>query len=49
MSEPQHTAEDLKMMQALPLNFKIRLTQDRIKAWVNHYGVDMGKDFYRYE
>lgn len=40
MSEPQHTAEDLKMMQALPLNLKIRLTQDRIKAWVNHYGVD---------
>lgn len=40
MSEPQHTAEDLKMMQALPLDLKIRLTQDRIKAWVNYYGVD---------
>ena len=40
MSEPQHTAEELKQMQALPLNLKIRLTQDRIRAWVNYYGED---------
>lgn len=34
----KHTAEDLKMMQALPLDMKIQLTKDRIRSWVNTYG-----------
>ena len=34
----KHTAEDLKMMQALPLEMKIQLTKDRIRSWVNTYG-----------
>lgn len=35
-----HTVEDLKQMQALPLNLKIRLTQSRIRSWVDEYGCD---------
>lgn len=34
----KHTAEDLKLMQALPLDMKIQLTKDRIRSWVNTYG-----------
>lgn len=34
----KHTAEDLKLMQALPLEMKIQLTKDRIRSWVNTYG-----------
>lgn len=34
----KHTAEDLKLMQALPLDMKIQLTKDRIRAWVNTFG-----------
>lgn len=34
----KHTAEDLKMMQALPLDMKVQLTKDRIRSWVNTYG-----------
>lgn len=40
MSEPRHTKEELKYFQALPLDLKLRLTQDRIKAWVNAFGED---------
>ena len=40
MSEPRHTKEELKYFRALPLDLKIRLTQDRIKAWVNMFGED---------
>lgn len=35
----KHTAEDLKLMQSLPLDMKIQLTKDRIRSWVNTYGV----------
>ena len=35
-----HTKEELKMRQALPLNLKIRLTEERIREWVNHFGID---------
>ena len=35
-----HTREELRMRQALPLNLKIRLTEERIREWINHYGVD---------
>ena len=36
----RHTLQDLQELQALPLNLKIRLTQQRIREWVNHFGVD---------
>lgn len=34
------TFEELKLLQALPLDLKIRRTKQRIKEWVNYYGVD---------
>ena len=34
------TRDDLKMLQALPLDLKIRKTQQRIREWVSYYGVD---------
>ena len=40
MEEQRHTKEDLKMMQALPLDLKVRLTEDRIRAWVYEFGED---------
>lgn len=35
-----HTIDELKMMQALPLNVKVRMTQNRIRQWVDRYGTD---------
>lgn len=32
------TIDELRMLQALPLDMKIRRTQQRIKEWVNYYG-----------
>lgn len=32
--------DELKMLQALPLETKIMKTKQRIREWVNHYGVD---------
>lgn len=40
MSEPRHTKDELRYMQSLPLDLKIRLTEDRIRAWVGRYGED---------
>ena len=34
------TADDLRQLQALPLSLKVRLTQQRIRQWVNEFGVD---------
>ena len=34
------TIRDLQQMQCLPLNVKILMTQQRIRDWVNAYGVD---------
>ena len=34
------TNNDLLKLQALPLSLKIRLTQDRIRQWVNEFGED---------
>lgn len=34
------TREELKMLQALPLDIKIRKTRQRIKEWVEYYGED---------
>lgn len=36
----KHTLQDLQELQALPLQLKIRLTKQRIREWVNHYGED---------
>ena len=32
--------DELKMLQALPLEVKIRKTEERIKEWVDYYGLD---------
>ena len=32
------TLEDLQMKQALPLDVKISLTRERVRAWINEYG-----------
>lgn len=34
------TIDELRMLQALPLDLKIRRTQQRIREWVGYYGVD---------
>ena len=31
---------DLHQMQTLPLSIKIRMTQRRIREWVDYYGAD---------
>lgn len=35
-----HTIDELRERQALPLELKIRLTESRIRGWVNEYGED---------
>lgn len=34
------TKDELKILQALPLELKVRKTQERIREWVNYYGTD---------
>ena len=34
----RHTIQELQDLQALPLDLKIRLTQQRIREWINHFG-----------
>ena len=34
------TREELKFLQALPLEIKVIKTKERIREWVNYYGVD---------
>ena len=36
----KHTIGDLYQMQSLPLSAKIRMTQYRIREWVEYYGDD---------
>lgn len=36
----KHTINDLYQMQSLPLSIKIRMTEHRIREWVEYYGVD---------
>lgn len=38
--ENRHTREELKYMQSLPLDMKVKLTEDRIRAWISKYGED---------
>jgi NH3-dependent NAD+ synthetase len=35
-----HTIDDLKQRQSLPLGIKVRMTQQRIREWVNEFGID---------
>lgn len=34
------TKDELKLLQALPLDLKVRRTEQRIKEWVDEYGTD---------
>lgn len=36
----KHTRAELEQWKALPLDIKIRMTEERIRAWINHYGED---------
>ena len=36
----KHTIQELCQWQALPLSIKIRMTEQRIRNWVNEYGED---------
>ena len=36
----KHTIDELRQWQALPLNLKIRMTEERIRMWVRNYGED---------
>lgn len=36
----KHTDDELKQWQALPLSIKLRMSQQRIRNWVNEYGED---------
>lgn len=38
--ENKHTIGDLRQMQSLPLEAKIKMTQRRVKEWVDKYGED---------
>lgn len=38
--QPKHTRKELAIMQAYPLNMKISIAQDRIRKWVQYWGVD---------
>lgn len=41
----KHTRDELKQMQALPLNIKIKMTQQRIRDWYNYWGGDVYQSF----
>ena len=36
----QHTMQELKIRQALPLDVKVRMTQQRIREWVSEFGEE---------
>ena len=36
----KYTLKHLQELQALPLNLKVRMTQQRIREWVREYGTD---------
>lgn len=36
----KHTISDLYQMQAMPLSIKVRMTENRIRQWVDKYGID---------
>lgn len=36
----KHTISDLHQMQSMPLSIKVRMTENRIRGWVEEYGTD---------
>lgn len=40
MIENVHNQSDLLQMQSLPLDIKIRMTQQRVRIWINEFGED---------
>lgn len=36
----RHTIDELRQWQALPLSIKVRMTQTRIRGWIDEYGED---------
>lgn len=36
----KHTISDLYQMQSMPLSIKVRMTENRIRGWIEQYGVD---------
>ena len=36
----RHTISDLYQMQSMPLSIKVRMTENRIRGWVEEYGTD---------
>ena len=42
---PKHTLSDLKQMQSLPLEAKIRMTESRIMAWYQHWDGEVYVSF----
>ena len=36
----KHTRDELALFQSLPLEVKIRMTEDRIRGWVDEYGQE---------
>lgn len=36
----RHTISDLYQMQSMPLSIKVRMTENRIRGWVEQYGKD---------
>ena len=45
MEANKHTIGDLYQMQSLPLSAKIRMTQNRIRAWYDHWDGDVYVSF----
>lgn len=43
--EPVHTVSDLRQMQSLSLESKIRMSTYRINEWYNHWGGDVYVSF----
>ena len=36
----KHTMSDLYQMQSMPLSIKVRMTEERIRGWIEEYGED---------
>ena len=39
MDDNAHSLDDLRQYQALPLSVKILMSKNRIRKWVNEYGI----------
>ena len=36
----KHIISDLYQMQSLPLEVKVHMTENRLRQWVDHFGID---------